>query len=76
MPTGRTTHLKFNDFISEPLPIDNGTTQGDPSSMLFFSFYNSPLISVATSVDKLLAGFVDNLMLLVVSDCCETSKKK
>ena len=75
MLTGRTTHLKFNDFISEPLPIDNGTTQGDPSSMLFFSFYNSPLISVATSVNKLLAGFVDNLMLLVVSDCYETSKK-
>jgi hypothetical protein len=68
MLTGRTTHLKFDDFISELLPINNGTMQGDPSSMLFFGFYNAPLINVANLVDELSAGFVDNSMLLAVGD--------
>ena len=44
--TGHTTHLKFDNYISEPIPLDldNSTMQRDPSSMLYYSFYNAPLI--------------------------------
>ena len=66
--TGCTTHLKFNDFVSEVLQLDNGTTQGDPSSMLYYSFYNVPLIEVAASEDKLSPGFIDNSMMLAISN--------
>ena len=30
--TGHTTRLRFDDYLSEPIPLNNGTTQGDPSS--------------------------------------------
>ena len=57
--TGHTTKLKFNNFISEPFPLTNGTMQGNPS-MNYYSFYNTLLIKTASSVDKLFMGFVDN----------------
>src|ERR1700683_4243965 len=47
--TGRTTRLKFDDFTSDPIPLDNRTTQGDLDSMSLFSFYNAPLIKTASS---------------------------
>ena len=50
--TGRTTQLKFDDYISDPISLDNGTMQGDPSSMLYYSFYNAPLLEVASSSNK------------------------
>jgi hypothetical protein len=70
MLTDRTTRLKFDDFISDPIPLKNGTTQGDPSSMLYFSFYNVPLIKTAKSEDELSPGFVDSMM-LVTGDSLE-----
>ena len=69
--TGHTTRLKFDDYISEPMALDNGTTQGDPSSMLYYSFYNAPLIEVAASNNKLSPGFVDDSMVLAIGDTIE-----
>ena len=65
---GCTTRLKFNDYLSEVLQLDNGTTQGNPSSMLYYSFYNTPLIKVASSEDELSPGFVNNSMMLAISN--------
>ena len=47
MLTNRQTRLMFDDFTSDPIDINNGTTQGCPLSMLLYSFYNAPLIKVA-----------------------------
>lgn len=47
MLTGRSTLLKFNDYISDPIDIINGTTQGCPLSMLIYAFYNADLIDIA-----------------------------
>ena len=69
--TGRTTHLRFDKYISEPIPLDHGTTQGDPSSMLYYSFYNAPLIEVASSNNELSPGFVDDSMMLTIGDTIE-----
>ena len=37
----RTTKLKFDDFVSEPIKIENGIGQGDPLSMILYIFYNA-----------------------------------
>ena len=66
--TGRTTCLKFNDHLSEALQLNNGTTQGDLSSMLYYLFYNAPLIEVAASDDELSPGFVDDTMILAIGN--------
>ena len=69
--TGRTMHLKFDDFVSEPVLLNNGTTQGDPSSMFYYTFYNVLLIEVASSSNKLSSGFVDDSMMLAIGDTIE-----
>jgi len=78
MLSGRSTRLRFDDYILNPIPLINGTTQGDPSSMLFYSFYNAPLLETAKGHDKLSPGFVDDSMMLVVgnnlAECHESSK--
>ena len=66
--TGRSTVLKFDDYISDPIPLLNGTTQGDPSSMNYYAFYNAPLIETATGVNELSPGFVDDSMMLAIGD--------
>ncbi|KNZ71711.1 hypothetical protein J132_07472 [Termitomyces sp. J132] len=47
MLTNRKTRLKFDNFISELFEVLNGTTQGCPLTMLFYAFYNTPLMHVA-----------------------------
>ena len=74
--TGRTTRLRFDDYISEPIPLNNGTTQGNPLSMLYYSFYNAPLIEVALSNNELSLGFVDNSMMLAIGDTIEECHAK
>jgi len=59
MLTGRKTHLKFDDFTSDPIDITNGTTQGCPLSMILYAFYNAPLIQVALHRHETSLGFVD-----------------
>ena len=73
------TCLKFDNFLSEPIPLLNRTTQGDPSSMTYYGFYYyTPLMEMATSDDELLPGFVNDFMVLAVGDSlgkCHTKLK-
>ena len=66
--TGRTTRIKFDNYLSDPMPLDNGTTQGDPFSMLYYSFYDAPLMELASSNNKLSPSFVDDTMILAIGD--------
>ena len=68
--------LKFNDFLSELIPLLNGTTQGDPSSMTYYGLYNAPLIEMATLDDKLSPAFIDNSMVLAIADMLEECHTK
>ncbi|KAF7337390.1 RNA-directed DNA polymerase from transposon X-element [Mycena sanguinolenta] len=43
---GRTTRLLFDDYVSDPFPIEDGLDQGDPQSVICYLFYNSPLARV------------------------------
>ncbi|KAG5735422.1 hypothetical protein E4T56_gene12779 [Termitomyces sp. T112] len=69
MLTGRRTKLCFDDFISDWISITNGTTQGCPLSMLYYAFYNAPLIQAAclNSKSELASGFVNDAMFLAMA---------
>ena len=58
--TDHYTQLPFNNYISDHIPIKNGTTQGDPQSMLYYALYNAPLIEIARGLFELSPGFVDD----------------
>jgi hypothetical protein len=60
--------LRFDNYILDPIPLENGTTQGDPLSMLYYSFYNAPLLETAKDHDELSPGFVDNSMMLAIGN--------
>jgi hypothetical protein len=68
MLSGRSPRLRFDDYISDPIPLENGTTQGDPSSMLYYSFYNALLLETAKDHDELSPSFVDDSMMLAIGN--------
>jgi len=45
----RQTRLKFDNYTSEWIPIDNGSGQGDPKSMLEYLYYNADLIDIVNT---------------------------
>jgi hypothetical protein len=68
MLMNRQTQLRFDNFISDPIQINNGTTQGCPLSMLFYSFYNAPLIDSTQNSNEVSLGFVDDSMFLAITN--------
>ncbi|KAJ3572025.1 hypothetical protein NP233_g3370 [Leucocoprinus birnbaumii] len=57
----RETCLRFDDFTSEPIRIDNGIGQGDPLSMLVYLIYNADLVEVPkTGPTEEAMGYVDD----------------
>lgn len=68
MLSERWTHLRFGNYASDLIRIINSTTQGCPLSMLFYVFYNAPLINITSNHSETSLGFVDDSMFLVVVD--------
>jgi hypothetical protein len=68
---GRSTRLKFDDYTSEPIQIDNGIGQGDPISMLVYLFYNADILDIAESENESLMAFVDDTLAAVAGDSFE-----
>jgi Reverse transcriptase (RNA-dependent DNA polymerase) len=66
--TGHTTCLKFDDFVSNPIQLTNGTIQGDPPLMIYYAFYNALLLDTAKSNDELSPGFINDSMMLAIGD--------
>ena len=60
--------LKFDDYMSDPILLNNGTMQGDPSSMNYYVFYNAPLIEMAIGDNKLSPGFINDSMVLAIGN--------
>lgn len=64
MLEGRRTKLKFDDYISDFIDINNGIGQGDPLSMIIYLFYNADLLDIPRGKEEALA-FVDDASFLV-----------
>ena len=71
MLSNRSTRLKFDDFISEPIDINNGTTQGCPFSMLLYAFYNADLIDITNGKNELSTGSINDCAFVAIGDTLE-----
>ena len=60
----RTTQLKFDDFTSEEIPIDNGIGQGDPLSMVLYQYYNADLLDIPSNASEEAMAYVDDAILI------------
>ena len=66
---GRRTKLKFDDYISEPMEIQNGIGQGDPLSMLLYIIYNADLLKIVDNAQGEDAiGYVDDIAILATGN--------
>jgi hypothetical protein len=68
MLTNRRTRLRFDGYLSDWVPIDNGIGQGDPLSMILYLFYNADLIDVASEKGQAAVAFVDDANLYAEGD--------
>src|SRR5216684_3087207 len=67
MLNGCETTLKFDDFASDPLAIDNGIGQGDPLSMALYQFYNADILDIPQSKTESAIAYVDDALLLAIA---------
>ena len=49
---GHQTRIQFEDYLSDPLDIDNSCDQGDPTSVILYHFYNAGLIEVPKKAEQ------------------------
>ena len=69
--------MKFDDYLLDPLDIDNGCDQGDPTSIILYHFYNADLIDVANkSQVELAPAFIDDVTFLVAGTNFMTTHAK
>lgn len=63
--TNRHTTLRFDDFLSNAIPLRNGIGQGDPMSMIVYLFYNADILEVPRTRNELAVAYVDDSAFLV-----------
>ena len=67
MLEGRTTTLKFDNFISEAIHINNGIGQGDPLSMILYQYYNADLLDIPGTTSESAIAYVDDVLILAMA---------
>ena len=67
MLEGRTTSLRFDDYTSDPIKIDNGIGQGDPLSMVLYQFYNADILDVPNHANESAIAYVDDALILATA---------
>ena len=66
--TNRKTRLKFDDYLSEIIQVNNIIGQGDPLSMILYIQCNADLLDIPNNPQKEDGiGYVDDIALLVIA---------
>lgn len=60
----RYTALKFDDFISDRVALDNGIRQGDPLSMILYQYYNVDILNIPKGLNESASAYVDDAILV------------
>jgi len=60
----RLTQLKFDNYLSQPMTINNGIGQGDPLLMILYIIYNADLIEIAEGNQEESLGYVDDAIVI------------
>jgi len=60
----RITTLRFDGYVSDRLPIDNGIGQGDPLSMVLYQYYNADLLDIPKHAEEDAVAYVDDAFML------------
>lgn len=68
MLDNRRTKLKFDDYTSDFIPINNGIGQGCPLSMVIYIIYNADLFEIPRNFDEEAIGYVDDAILVAEGD--------
>src|ERR1700730_5626254 len=76
MLQGRVTTLKFDDYESEAIQIDNGIGQGDPLSMVLYQFYNADLLDIPKDTSEDAIAYVDDTLMLATAKTFEQAHQK
>ena len=63
--TNRKTRLRFDDYTSEIIHVKNGIGQGDPLSMILYTFYNADILDITTKKDAM--GYVDDINFIAIA---------
>ena len=67
------TTLKFDNYVSDKIALDNGIGQGDPLSMVLYQYYNTDLLGISTNTNESVAAHVDDAILIATGkDFAET----
>jgi len=60
----RFTTLKFDGYVSDRIPIDNGIGQGDPLSMVLYQYYNMDLLDIPKCTKEDAVAYMDDTFML------------
>jgi ribonuclease HI len=63
----RRTKMRFDDYVSGSIDINNGIGQGDPLSMLLYIIYNADLLEIVDNeLREDAVGYVDDIAILAI----------
>ncbi|PPQ82122.1 hypothetical protein CVT24_012427 [Panaeolus cyanescens] len=77
IPNVAKTRLKFDDYLSHEIPINNGIGQGDPMSMILYIIYNASLLEIVDREEgEDVIGFVDDIAMVAEGEDTEEAVEK
>lgn len=72
----RSTQLRFDDYTSSPIDIDNGSDQGNPLSVVLYNIYHSGLTQVPIHKYEDAAGYIDDAALYAEGPDFDTTNQR
>jgi hypothetical protein len=63
--TGRNIELRFDDYLSDVIALQNGRGQGDLLSMIVYHFYNANILDLPNNKIELAVAYFDDTALFV-----------